>query len=255
VASLLIGGALIRSTPAADMVAEIGEAIVVVDGFRSAGGVEAVAYQDGVALLEAHIVEDGRIDGPMGPDAAVIWEATEAVFPPEQLSRLTQFALIADGPGGNLAMVHRSERHGDGWILSIDPADTRSADALRRTLVHELAHLLTLSRSDIAIDPDLDPADCADVVTDLGCARPGSVIADFHTAFWRDGAGPAGSHVTPYASTSSAEDLAETFTAVVLRLPLGDGPVVDTKRAWVVTRPELAAAVEDLRARLEAAGR
>jgi hypothetical protein len=255
VAGLLVGAALLRSSPAADMVVEIGEAIVVVDGFRAEDGVEPVAYQEGVELLAAYEISDGRLDGTVDPDAARIWQHVVAVFPPTQLARLSQFAVIGDGPGGNLAMVHRSERHADGWILSIDPTDAVTTELLRRTLVHELAHLLTLSRSDVVIDPELDPAACAEVPVDIGCARPGSVIADYHTRFWATGEPGAGErsahdHVTPYAATSSAEDLAETFTAAVLALPVGHGPGVEEKLAWVRARPELAAAADELRTRL-----
>jgi len=253
VAAGLVGVALLRSTPAADMVVEIGEAIVVADGFRADNGSpEQVAYQQGIDLLSATTVSDGRLDQPVGPEATAIWNEVVAVFPPDQLGRLTQFALIADGPSGNLGMVHRSERHHDGWILSIDPTDARSRESLRRTLVHELSHLITLSRADIAIDPDLDPATCDGVVTDVGCARRGSVIADFHEAFWQEGTGLPDDHVTPYAGTSSAEDLAETFTVLVLRLPVGDGPEVEAKLTWVAGRPELAAAVDAVRVRLSA---
>lgn len=247
---MLVGGALLRSSPAADVVVEIGEAIVVVDGFRSEDGVEPVAYQDGVELLAAYELSEGRLDGTVAPDAARIWEQVVAVFPPAQLARLSQFAVIGDGPGGNLAMVHRSERHSDGWILSIDPTDAGTTEVLRRTLVHELAHLLTLSRSDIVIDPQLDPTTCSEVVIDVGCARPGSIIADYHARFWATGSPGPDHHVTPYASTSSAEDLAETFTAAVLALPVGSGPTVEEKLAWVRARPELAAAADDLRSRL-----
>ncbi len=250
VAGLLVGGALLRSSPAADMVVEIGEAIVVVDGFRAEDGVEPVAYQEGVELLAAYEIAGARLDGTVDPDAARIWEQVVAVFPPAQLARLSQFAVIGDGPGGNLAMVHRSERHADGWILSIDPTDAVTTELLRRTLVHELAHLLTLSRSDVVIDPELDPATCAEVPVDIGCARPGSVIADYHARFWSAGHRGADAHVTPYAGTSSAEDLAETFTAVVLALPVGHGPVVEEKLAWARSRPELAAAADELRTRL-----
>jgi hypothetical protein len=251
VVAALVGGALLRSTPAADVVVEIGEAIVVADGFRAqARTVEPVLYAEGLQLLAATTVRDGVLREAPAVEGADLWSEVVAVYPHEQLVRITQFALVSDGPGGTLALVHRSERSDDGWILSLDPADARVPTALRRTLVHELAHLLTLSRGDVRIARDGEPLACDEVPVDIGCARRGSILAAFHDRFWGAGAGPLGDHVTPYAATSSAEDLAEIFAVVVLDLPLGDGPAVEAKRSWVAQHPDLAPEIERLRARL-----
>jgi hypothetical protein len=138
------------------------------------------------------------------------------VLPTWAVAEIRQLDIVSDGPGGTLGMVHRSSVVGDQWILSIDVAEPR--DVLESTLIHELAHMLTLDRADLSAGTAASPCDGARL--EIGCAHAGSALADWSARFWPDPGKPASfdpaRFVSQYATTGPHEDLAESFLAYVL---------------------------------------
>src|SRR5690606_20684555 len=118
---------------------------------------EDVTYDDAdLELIAAYVVTDGALDATARPTAEhrATWAVAEAVLPPDVLGQVRQLNIVTDGPSGTLAMVHRSGVAADQWVLSIDAVEP--ARVMRDTLVHELAHLLTLRSTDLTTVGECD---------------------------------------------------------------------------------------------------
>ena len=156
-------------------------------------------------------------------------------------------ALAAVLAGGWFAITADAQRTQVSPQMSIDPAEP--ADVLQETLVHELAHLITLRSDDLVTDVD----HCDGVRIEIGCARAGSVLAGWAGEFWPGVTEPApfDRHVfvTDYAASAVHEDLAESFLAYVQRTGAPTEPVIAAKFAFFDAHAELAAAADELRAR------
>jgi hypothetical protein len=237
---------------------QIASAVQVVNGKAgsAARATEQVTYEDkNLELLGTYVVTDGALPGDdTVPTAArAVWEVTAELLPREQLAEIRQLNIVTDDANGTLAMVHRSTVSTNGWILSIDTAESNAV--LQSTLVHELAHMLTLRRDDLAATAST--VTCRGVRIEIGCARNGSALADWAKAFWGDGVEPAryeaDRFVTRYAATSVHEDLAESFLVYVLG---GDGKAsaeAVRKLAFFDSRPEFVTARAEIRANLHLA--
>ena len=229
---------------------EIGTAVTAVNPRSGAAArtAENVHYQDSdLELLAVYRVVDGQLDTTAPPDHRRIWTLAEATLPTDARTQIRQLNVVTDGAARTLAMVHRSTTERDSWILSVDPVE--SDDVLRRTLVHELAHLYTLG------EPDLSSprTNCGGRLIEIGCARADSPLADYADRFWAGVAEPAPyrspDFVTQYAAESVHEDLAETFMFWVY----GDEPssaTVAAKYEWFEHDDRFVDARDDVRARL-----
>ncbi len=203
---------------------DISDARVSVEG-RSARLVEQVDYRDGVTRVADMLVADGRPDGDLGnPDLAAAWEFVDSTWPSSMRGDLKQISVIDEGPRGLVGVVHRSKA--GGWILSLDRSDFGDRRLVEETIIHELAHVATLGPNQFSFDLE---AACDGVMTTVGCAAPGSLMAQWASAFWPGGildASPS-DLVDPYAATAPHEDLAETFTAWVADWPVESSRVRD----------------------------
>ena len=229
---------------------EIGTAMQVVDTSRAAlRTTEDVTYEDAdLELVAAYVIADGAfVDAAVPVEHSSAWDVAARVLPASELAHIRQLNVVTDGPAGTLAMVHRSGIALDQWVLSIDTAEPTSV--LEETIVHELAHLLTLRSTDLATT-----GPCDGVQLEIGCAKPGTPLAQWAERFWTD---PTSSmthdpdvHVSTYAATSVHEDFAETFLAYVTGSYTGDSPTIRAKLAFFDTQPELAAAAQEVRPRV-----
>ncbi len=226
-----------------------------------------------VVLADYDIVRGRLVDRalPAGEAAARrrracdrrLWAAVSAVYPTAARDRIGRLVLFDarqspdDDVGHTLAYIVASDDR-SGWTLAVAPPAVQDDDELADTLVHELAHLLTLG-------PDqVDAADggpCPTLRTTEGCALPGSVLAGYLAtwdptalALWRRAAGEGGvvdaeaaadlfaghpdDFVTEYAATSPEEDLAETLAAWCRGKPL-PGKALQDKARYLSGRREL----------------
>jgi hypothetical protein len=229
---------------------EIGDALQQVSTGADAAArhTEPVAYEDAdLTVVASYVAWDGQLQGDVAPRHRELWSLAAAVLPPEQLRRIRQLNVVTDGPNGTLGMVHRSGVAADQWVLSLDEAENDGV--LDETLVHELAHLLTLRRDDLDARAD----ECHGTRIAIGCATAGSALAEWADEFWVDPLGPAryrtDEFVSEYAASAVHEDLAETFLAYVLEEP-PRSPSVAAKLAFFDDHPDLAATAAAVRARL-----
>ena len=217
---------------------------------------ERIDYDGQAELLGSYAVADAALLGDVERDHGAIWALVRNIVPESIIDeRLTQFNVTTDGPESTLAMVHRSGLYPTRWILSIDRADTDDVTVLRETIVHELAHVLTLNRGDV--DFGADPAECDELALTVGCVRAESTMGRFAMQFWDGVVEPpvfdTTGFVTDYAASSAHEDLAETFMAWVLELPVTNDPDIAEKYRFLEAQSELVDARDQIRAHLASA--
>jgi hypothetical protein len=230
---------------------DIGTAVQALDpraGDGAARHTEQVTYDDDdLELVATYLVTGGRLDAGAPPAHQELWAIAGQVLPPAQLAEIRQLNVVSDGPNGTLGMVHRSSMVADRWVLSLDRAETPTV--LAETLVHELAHLVTLRRDDLRAGDE----ECGDhdVQIEIGCALGGSALADWAGAFWTDPTQPADfdreHFVSEYAASAVHEDLAESFLAYVAHPEEADTPALAAKLAFFDAHPELATLAAEVR--------
>ena len=107
------------------------------------------------------------------------------------------------------------------------------------TVIHELFHVYTLNISQINVN--VSPRDCRGYSDGEVCYRLDSYLNRFYERFWKssDARGPS-AFVTEYAATGPEEDIAESFSAFVLRRkPKAAKALADTKVLFFYAYPEL----------------
>ncbi len=181
-----------------------------------------------------------------------IWDYFVAMIPASQRTEVAYYIVSTDGKDGMLASVEQFSGQSQVWALVVDPADAGKPRDLTFTLLHEFGHLLTLNASQVkpseaVLDHpndlqiyDREMASCPRYFASGGCSRPNSYINQFYNQFWTSifdewstvnaaRSSPEyltllahfyGEHhaqfITPYASTSPEEDMAETWAYFVL---------------------------------------
>lgn len=210
------------------------------------GTIESAAYADGIDLVASYgiVGDELAVEGPIDDRHTALWETVLETVPEEWRAGIRQFSVVEEGRAGTVAMVHQSGVDPDRWLLSIDQADADNHRLLTDTLIHELAHLVTLGTDVFTFSHRLT-GPCDGVIVEVGCAHPGSMLARWAEAFWdepgREAAYDPRLHVAPYAATGPHEDLAETF----LHWHRGDEAPTDSilaaKYAFLDAEPELAA--------------
>lgn len=243
------------------------------------GSVLALYAADEGELLEAAYVRAGAAGASDTQLHDELWGEWSAMIPPYWSRRVTRFEVASDGPGGIAAAVQRLDRAGDRWLLSVDPVDAvERRDEYVHTLVHELAHIVTLGAGRVEVDPRPaatlveQAARCDGPPVTEGCAAAGSVLAEFSERYWDlavvggpDGVATIGdredatierylaspdSYVSAYAASSPGEDIAETFTAMALDLRQPSGSIAAAKVEFLRADAELFALADRIRATL-----
>ncbi len=234
-------GPLSASTADATSAADIDDARVM---FAGSASIETVRYDDSITLVDSYSVVEGRFDNA-DQETLDLWSHVVTIMPPTYLAQIKQFSIFDEGPAGTVAMVHQSGLDHTAWILSIDRADALDVELLRETLLHELAHIITLDTSQFTFVGRIDDGQpCDGVSLPLGCAHAGSLLSSWTLQFWTNPAAAAtfadDQFVATYAATSAHEDLAETF------LYWADGDmdapansVLAAKFAWFDEQPQL----------------
>jgi hypothetical protein len=220
---------------------------------RLSANTEVVDYGSQMELSASYIVDGTELAGQ--PDAAhsAIWDLVRAIVPAATIDeRIVQFNVTTDGVEQTLAMVHRSGRVETGWILSIDSADIADGQRLTETLIHELAHVLTLNRGEV--DFGVPASACGDLALSVGCVVPNSIMGRYAQRFWNGGDTPVDARpaafVTGYASSSAHEDLAESFMAWALNLSVEQSPAIQEKFGFFEAEPVLVDAKTELQQQL-----
>jgi hypothetical protein len=190
------------------------------------------------------------VAGTDAPEYRSLWNEI-AVLSPNTLSDtyIETFVVYSQPENDTLAFV--DDEDGDGkWRIAIN-LPTHTAGSIREqkaTLVHELAHIITLNQSQV--EPAATP--CPRLEIEEGCVRPGGYLQGFYERFWTGVTEPAFDptrFVTEYATTNLVEDAAESFTFFVIE-PAGvqaGQSIRDQKVAYFYAFQELITMREGMR--------
>jgi len=189
-----------------------------------------------------------------------LWNLFTKIIPLENRADVIEYTIFTDGDDENSAFIERYLNWPSKWILSFDIVDMFELDEIddyeaAPTIIHEYGHILTLSSSQMRIEPSLiyeedekfmqifveKEKECLpNYFAGDGCSFDGSYINAFYQEFWTD-IYPEWNEVqyieddeeyfeasdqfyekyrdrflTYYASASVDEDIAESWTIFVL---------------------------------------
>jgi len=214
---------------------------------------ELIRYTlDGEYLLEGEFTEVDDQFTELRDDFETheyIWDMFRYLIPAEVRKMVSGFIIFTDGYDETLAQVEPDDNDIHKWLLGVDSMDTQNSSALRNTLLHEFAHLLTLGQHQMDMDEDVLYADendeihqisknaCDNYFVDgMGCTKEDSYLNHFYHAFWADIIDDwqvrgvlddedeaslfyddyEDHFVTDYAVTNPDEDIAETWMYFIL---------------------------------------
>ena len=199
---------------------------------------------DNFGTVESFVVDDAGVLQPTpdpGSPHAAVWDAFLRVATPEFASAVVVEFRVGDRPDVNTLAYVENLDDGDGWIVAANIGAPIDLEHLVPTLVHEFAHILTLS-SDQMQAPN---GPCLTLETGYGCLRADAALQQFSERFWApygDDA-PDTNNGDPevttafytlheeefvdwYSATSVIEDIAESFMIFVFEdRPTGDSPL------------------------------
>lgn len=204
-----------------------------------------------------------------------LWNYFTALIPLENRRDLAEFSIMTDGEDNVLAAVAQTYHDAALWGLEVDIADSQDYYYLSYTLIHEFAHLLTLSAGQVppseAIFNNPDDNDiylnevsaCPNFFPGEGCANDDSYINEYYNQFWTDIYDEWNAinleedddtyyhrldhfyykyqdqFLTDYSATHPVEDIAEAFSFFVFsEVPAGD-TIAEQKILFFYNYPEL----------------
>jgi hypothetical protein len=160
-----------------------------------------------------------------------LWELFRSIATNQTIKdRLETFEVFNDASNDSAASVWESSTPGK-WHMNVNAAFADDRKDLIHTMVHEYGHIVTLDTTQV----DKTNGACPVLTVPEGCVKSGSVLAEFHNAFWAgysstDGADySADRFVSEYAASNTVEDLAETFAYFVLR-PKPEGTAIKDQK-------------------------
>lgn len=199
-----------------------------------------------------------------------IWELYQNISSSALLQDVLIFDLVYDDTGsGNVALVSPIEQDNKRWLVEANVSELLKQDGdsidlstLRHTMIHEFAHILTLH--DTQVDGQNTEGSCPRFQLQEGCSRENAYIDGFFQKFWKDKFDEfqriqnledktrqqqeseafyekfKSAFVTAYAASNPAEDIAESFTAFVIKQNKPTGSTqADQKVAFFYDYPEL----------------
>lgn len=201
---------------------------------------------------------------------AKIWDIVKKLFPEPYLSYINEFKIGTDGQNNMLAYVYMNDTSNNRWRLSIDYDDSIELDKtlaekqLIETLVHELAHIITLNPTQMQDTPDriktyeaLEGKTLLDSYLNrfvglfwkehlirLEKIKEEDEIEEYYKSFSKE-------FVSRYAFTNPEEDIAESFRVFVLfNKPLGNN-IADQKIRFFYRFDEMIELRKYIRSQLE----
>ena len=215
-----------------------------------------------------------------------IWRFVSTLLPKSVIrSEVEQYMVFSDGPEETLAFVAQVDNNLDKWFIAMDLEDTGLTGNLNQkeivhTVVHEFAHILTLENDQVPPDATgATESSCKNYFPGEGCATATSYINLYYQRFWVELADEHAEidqiedendrldatyafyekytdrFVSDYAATNPGEDIAESFTAFVLKdKPTGDS-IAEKKVQFFYNFPPLMEIRSHIRSQLARAGR
>ncbi len=222
-----------------------------------------------------------------------VWNAVKQIFPDRYWQQIEDLHIFTDQQDDELAYVSRTLTDDVRWTIGFDVVDAPPLvggiyEGLARTIVHELAHIVTLD--DAQVQQGQTIYVLTDTIADIerkreqrklacapnyystrGCHESDSYLNIFFSRYWSHIAVddiilstsdvdaryvPAQtSYVSAYAATRPEEDVAETFTNFVFDArPDPAITTADKKILFFYEFPELVSLRTELRDRIRSAG-
>lgn len=170
-----------------------------------------------------------------------LWDAFKRIVPAEWVSRISSFEVINDPETSGY--VYIDDNDPNKFVLGLNIDELNNPDDLNHTIIHELAHILTLNVGQFTDNGGACPV----LELDEGCTNANSYINQFNSQFWENN---ADGFVSDYASTDIAEDIAESFAAFVLyNKPTGNS-IADQKVNFFYNYPNLVQLRQEIRANI-----
>lgn len=162
-----------------------------------------------------------------------IWQHVIKIVPENYRQRLSTFEINTDGTMNIMAHVVSETMDQSKWRLAIDIKDALNSDGefsdeFNNTVVHELMHIISLNKSQLA---EFGDSYAKTYTTEEGTLKQNSYLNQFYQKFWKpieadfeslsaeEGAfyeKYASHFVSDYAATNPVEDLAEVFRVFVM---------------------------------------
>ncbi len=218
---------------------------------------------DDLGPVEVYEVSADAVLSPDPSEAAEhVWDLWLKIVTPEVAGAVILDFRVGDSEDSStMAYVQQSDDP-TLWTLAANLAYASEDDLLISTLIHEYAHVLSLSPDQV--DPTV--AACDTLQLDEGCALPDSAIYAFFEQFWRDYGDEApdptnadsdvadafyAAHeddfVSDYAATNVVEDFAETFMTFVIEDEPSGSTVAAQKILFFWDRPDFVQLRERIR--------
>lgn len=213
-----------------------------------------LVHDERYGTIRVHRVIAGNELVPVaGGLAQHVWELFLAIATPEFVAgRVIEYHVADDAASNYFAEVAASKEDNDRWKLVVNLGTADERRQLIETLVHELAHLVSLDSSQL----DDQVSEGCTIKLEGGWARDDSMIWKFHQAFWSGYGNDAphpdnhdleiaitfektheGEFVSDWAAMNVVEDFAESFQAFVFdEAPTGDS-ILDEKRRFFWNSP------------------
>lgn len=174
------------------------------------------------------IIDEG-LESPMYDDLRSLFALTD-------LSIVRFEALYTLNPENALGgYVYNRSTDTDAWVLGLnlfyayhrvtvhgsEPMHYNQDGTYGYILAHEFGHLLTLNFAH-EVDPYSTHENCSELLLQEGCFKQQSILNSFNNTFYINSESPLKdpTHVTPYAQTNIAEDIAETFAYYIHQDPI-----------------------------------
>lgn len=217
-----------------------------------------------LGIVEVYTVEpDASLSPTADETTESVWDMFVRIVTPEVAgSVIRDFRVGESESSDTLAYVIQTDDPAQ-WTLVVNLAYASDEDLLLSTLIHEYAHILSLSPG----QTDPDSWSCDTLQLDEGCAVPDSALWEFDQEFWAgygsDAPDPGNADadiayefylaheddfVSDYAATNVVEDFAESFMTFVLEPEPDSDTMVARKLLFFWDRPEYLAIRDHVRA-------
>ncbi|OJV95617.1 MAG: hypothetical protein BGO47_03910 [Microbacterium sp. 67-17] len=225
------------------------------DGFGQYGDGEVYTEEDeDLGVVEVYTVEPDASLSPTGDETTEsVWDMFVRIVTPEVAGSVIRDFRVGDSESSDtLAYVLQTDDPQQ-WTLVVNLAYASDEDLLLSTLIHEYAHILSLSPG----QTDPEAWSCDTLQLDEGCAEPDSALWAFDQEFWAqygtDAPDPANADadlayefyldheedfVSDYAATNVVEDFAESFMTFVLEPEPDSDTTIAQKLLFFWDRPE-----------------
>lgn len=225
------------------------------DGFGQYDDGEVYTEDDeDLGVVEVYTVEPDASLSPTGDETTEsVWDMFVRIVTPEMAGSVIRDFRVGDSESSDtLAYVLQTDDP-EQWTLVVNLAYASDEDLLLSTLIHEYAHILSLSPG----QTDPEAWSCDTLQLDEGCAEPDSALWAFDQEFWAqygsDAPDPANADadlayefyldheddfVSDYAATNVVEDFAESFMTFVLEPEPDSDTTIAQKLLFFWDRPE-----------------